>query len=140
MKPTDSEYEVGYGKPPQDSRFAKGVSGNPNGRPKGKLNIATVLARILEEPVVINENGERKTITKFEAAFKQVANKSISGDLKATKLLIALVHYIEEHQQSQPAPDPVLSSADQKVAHGVLQRMLQAYENKKGESDADIQG
>ncbi|RYD84807.1 MAG: hypothetical protein EOP84_04475 [Verrucomicrobiaceae bacterium] len=28
-------YDVGFGKPPEDSRFRKGVSGNPKGRPKG---------------------------------------------------------------------------------------------------------
>jgi len=28
------DYEMGYGKPPKSSRFAKGKSGNPSGRPK----------------------------------------------------------------------------------------------------------
>ena|SRR5437868_14511965 len=28
------DYEVGYGKPPKNSQFQKGVSGNPTGRPK----------------------------------------------------------------------------------------------------------
>ena len=29
-----SNYDVGYRKPPRASQFAKGHSGNPNGRPK----------------------------------------------------------------------------------------------------------
>jgi hypothetical protein len=33
-----SAYEVGYGKPPKHTRFAKGKSGNPRGRPKGAKN------------------------------------------------------------------------------------------------------
>jgi hypothetical protein len=28
-------YQVGYGKPPEQHRFQKGVSGNPSRRPKG---------------------------------------------------------------------------------------------------------
>ena len=31
-------YEVGYGKPPKDTRFKPGQSGNPSGRPKGATN------------------------------------------------------------------------------------------------------
>jgi Family of unknown function (DUF5681) len=30
----DQEYDVGYKKPPEHTRFSKGKSGNPNGRPK----------------------------------------------------------------------------------------------------------
>lgn len=28
-------YDVGYGRPPEETRFKKGQSGNPRGRPKG---------------------------------------------------------------------------------------------------------
>src|SRR5439155_2145375 len=33
-KPADADYEVGYGRPPKPSRFQKGRSGNPRGRPR----------------------------------------------------------------------------------------------------------
>ena len=38
---------VGYSNPPKHTRFKTGQSGNPRGRPKGALNMATVLARTL---------------------------------------------------------------------------------------------
>jgi hypothetical protein len=40
------DYTVGYGKPPVHTRFVKGQSGNPRGRPKSKPGVgAKALAR-----------------------------------------------------------------------------------------------
>ena len=43
---------------------------------------------------VINENGGRTTITKFEAALKQLVNKAASGDHRAIQELLALQRLI----------------------------------------------
>jgi hypothetical protein len=89
--------KVGYRRPPEKSRFKAGQSGNPHGRPKGALNLATILEQTLREPIVIVENGRRKTVTKLEAAIKQVVNQAASGKLKAVQLLSTLVRSAEEH-------------------------------------------
>lgn len=114
-------YEVGYGKTPRGTRFQKGRSGNPNGRPKGALNLATVLERTLRELVVINENGQRKTITKMQAAVKQLVNQAASGELAALRQLMALVASAEQSVGYQ-AERPSLNEADQKVMARILQR------------------
>jgi Family of unknown function (DUF5681) len=45
-KPSRKEYAIGYGKPPVHTRFAKGQSGNPKGRPKNpSKNTSTSLTR-----------------------------------------------------------------------------------------------
>ena len=36
-------YEVGYGRPPIESRFQPGQSGNPKGRRKRQRNLKTVV-------------------------------------------------------------------------------------------------
>jgi hypothetical protein len=77
--PTPIE-QVSFCRPPQATRFKKGVSGNPKGRPKHSLNVATAFTKALSEKVVINEGGQRKTVTKLEAALKQLVNKAASGD------------------------------------------------------------
>ena len=51
-----SEYQVGYGRPPRQTRFHKGRSGNPRGRPKQSKGLATMARRILNEKIVIKGN------------------------------------------------------------------------------------
>jgi Family of unknown function (DUF5681) len=55
---SNRNYDVGYGKPPLHSRFKKGRSGNPHGRPKGSSNMSTLLDHALNEQVVVSENGQ----------------------------------------------------------------------------------
>jgi hypothetical protein len=94
MRPADdgATYDVGFAKPPKRSRFRKGSSGNPKGRPKGKCNVATVLERILQEKIVLCENGKERIVTKLDAAIEQLVNKAASGDLIALRHVIALTH------------------------------------------------
>jgi Family of unknown function (DUF5681) len=116
----DQGYDVGFGKPPKASQFRKGSSGNPKGRPKGRRNLATVLERTLQEKVVINENGVRRTVTKLEAAVKQLVNQAASGDLGAMRQLAALAGSYEDQQIALPTRQ--LDQDDQKVMEGVLKR------------------
>ncbi len=125
--------KVGYCSPPAHTRFKKGLSGNPQGRPKGTLNMATVLERTLREKVVINENGRRKTVTKLEAAIKQVTNKAASGELKALQLLAALVRSAEERGIKETVPNSALDEVDEQVVRGILNRLEAA--NKGDQED-----
>ena len=122
---------VGYRKPPAHSRFKRGKSGNPNGRPKGTLNFATTLLRTLREIVVINENGRRKEITKLEAAVKQLVNKAASGDLRALTQLIGITLSAEQRAAEELVPNEVLNELDQKVMLKILKR----YEQDSREGD-----
>jgi hypothetical protein len=124
---------VGYRNPPKHTRFKKGESGNPKGRPKGTLNMATVLARTLREKVIINENGQRRVITKLEAAVKQLVNKAASGDLRALRHLVDLVVSAEERAVQAPAPHTAMSEGDQKVVQGILERF--GDRNRGGKED-----
>jgi Family of unknown function (DUF5681) len=103
-------YDVGYGKPPLHSRFRKGRSGNPKGRPKGTRNFATVFMEAMNRSVTINENGKRKKISKLAAAVTQLANDAARGDKKAIQLAFALLQVLEPAIQTQRPQEVIVYS------------------------------
>src|SRR5690242_3089528 len=109
------DYEVGYGKPPRETRFVKGKSGNPRGRPAGAKSFHALLSDKLNEPVTVAENGGRRKISKWEAIIIQLVNRSAAADFRAIKILLDIVRDLE--RQSEPAsPETAeFSEADEKV-------------------------
>ena len=85
------DYEVGFGKPPKETQFKPGESGNPKGRPKGSKNFRTELIEELNMKVRVIENGQAQFMTKLEAAIKTLVNKTLSGDMRATRLLFDVI-------------------------------------------------
>jgi hypothetical protein len=123
MATNGHDYQVGYKKPPMHTRFKKGTSGNPKGRPQGSKNPGTLLQRALEELVIITEQGQRKRITKLEAMFKQLANKAASGDHRSMQLLLASLHLLEEHSGATPSDGQSLDDADRQVMQQLYERV-----------------
>src|SRR3954452_7259180 len=102
--PAAAWYEVGYGKPPVHTRFRKGQSGNPAGRPRRRTDLASLLTRALDRPAI---SDERNGGTQREAIIAALVEKSASGDLRATKLVLDLMR-----QVSPAAPSPGLPEDD----------------------------
>jgi hypothetical protein len=136
--PNSNNATVGYCNPPEHTRFKTGRSGNPKGRPKGTLNIATVLERTLREKVIINENGRPRTVSKLEAAVKQLIDKATSGELKAFQMLSALVHSAEEREIQEPVANSTLNEVDEKVVFGIIKR-IEARRKGDGTNDAETE-
>lgn len=134
-KPTE---RVGFCQPPQATRFKKGVSGNPKGRPRGSLNVATAFTKALREKVVVNENGRRKTVTKLEAALKQLVNKAASGDRHCCKQLIDLARDAEAKNAGSRTQDLGISDIDREVMQGILKR-FEASDDHSMEAPDDLQ-
>ena len=85
---TSGAYTVGYGKPPRAHQFKPGQSPNPEGRPKGSKNEATIIKEILGQKIKIREGGKIRTITVHEAMFRRFAEKSLAGDIKSATFLL----------------------------------------------------
>jgi hypothetical protein len=85
-----STYKVGYGKPPKARQFKRGKSGNPKGRPKGSLNLATDLTAELGEHITVREDGRSRKVSKQRALIKSLMAKALQGDIRAMASLLAL--------------------------------------------------
>ena len=108
-------YEVGYGKPPTHTQFQPGRSGNRKGRPKGPKDLPSALSKALNDCVIVTENGIRKSITKLEAAIKQLVNKAAGGDARAIKLLMQSMEKVKDLAGSLPPVVVMLSETDARL-------------------------
>ena len=111
----DADYEVGYGRPPRHTRFQKGRSGNPSGRPRGSKSSATLIRQALLARVEVRENGRLITISKLELMIMQAVNKAARGDFRAIEFLFTKVPWLQkdlvEHRPSSDLTQEALDKA-----------------------------
>jgi hypothetical protein len=113
-------------------RFPKGKSGNPRGRPKKAPSVGQAILGALNEKVAIKEQGKSRRVTKLEAAAKQMANKSASGDPRASKLALDLAQKAEERFAAAPTPAAELSASDHEIVARLKDRIRLIFAEEKG--------
>jgi hypothetical protein len=124
MPPDDERvYEVGYGKPPRHTRFVKGRSGNPRGRPPGANNTKTLLNKALNELVVVTENGGRRKVSKREAIVTQLVNRSAKADYRAIQILLGMLRDIEGRAEPGTTDPDTFIEADQQIIQRIQARL-----------------
>ena len=115
------DYQVGYKKPPKHSRFKKGLSGNPCGRPKGAKNLKTILEAELSETIVVREGDRQKKISKLEGVVKALLAKALKGDPRGMDLVLRLAaqHILADQDDGE---DGALSETDQALLEQYIAR------------------
>src|SRR5712672_2703939 len=91
----DDEDGGGYRKPPRTTRFAKGQSGYPAGRPRGRHREAPYEA-VLGQMVTIREGGVERRVKADEAFLLQHTKRALEGDGAATRTTLAVIEYAKE--------------------------------------------
>jgi hypothetical protein len=114
--PDDSEegepsYEVGYGKPPQATRFKPGTSGNPKGRPRGSRKrrpadgvMEKLKALALEEayrPIKIKDGDALVELPTIQAAVRNVTLSAAKGNQRAQRMLFDFVGAVEGERRRE---------------------------------------
>ncbi len=100
--------DIGYRRPPKRTRWQKGQSGNPQGRPKSRPEYLDDAAAILSQPVTAKSaNGESVRLDGIEAAYLALCKKGLSGHkaslLDAIRIMLDVGMAVEERRSDEAA-------------------------------------
>jgi hypothetical protein len=120
-------YEVGYRRPPAETRFQPGKSGNPRGHPKGLKSIGTLLVQMLGRWITVQENGRQRRMRMQDVIVQGLVNDAARRDAHALRQLFALMdRYCGPDQQE--ADSASLLPDDQAIIEDFISS-LQVHRN-----------
>lgn len=83
-------YSVGYGRPPVQTRFKPGTSGNPKGRPKYARGLNTMAREMLTERVPVRTASGEKRMHRIEAVLLKTFELALKGNHRALSNVLSL--------------------------------------------------
>ncbi len=107
-QPGGRPYEVGYGRPPEKTRFQPGRSGTPRGRPKKPKSIQERFERELARKVAVRDDGRVRKIPKTDHWVRRVIADAIKGSHQASRILIEM-----------------RSAGDDEIAQGIAEQTIE---------------
>jgi hypothetical protein len=123
--PEQAEDSVaGYRRPPKATRFTKGQSGNPAGRPRGRRREAPYEA-ILGQMVTIREDGTTRRVTAAEAFLLKLTKSGLEGDSAATRSSLAAIEHAREQHNAGLGGSRISFIVREIVAPGSVASALQ---------------
>jgi len=130
---SDKDKMVGYGRPPSATRFRKGQSGNPKGRPKGRKSVGKIFRDALHRIIEVREGDRVRAMPKIEAVIEVNLNKALKGDHRSfAKLMdvadrLGIVELQPEERQIFISKDKI-DAAREKVARLIEAKVKEGIE------------
>jgi hypothetical protein len=103
LRAADDAYEVGYGRPPRETRWKKGQSGNAGPKKRKPASVATleIIDRLFAEPVEIVERGVRRNVSTLEAILMRLWVAEMSGSKRAGSLRLNFLELIPRNSKPE---------------------------------------
>ncbi|MBN8966509.1 MAG: hypothetical protein J0H89_14330 [Rhizobiales bacterium] len=96
------EYRVGRGRPPLDTRWKKGQSGNPRHRKRARTeSVLVTIDRLLLRPIQLSLNGETRKQPALAAIVLQLLRKALSGNIRAYRVLIKYQQFASQNKETK---------------------------------------
>src|SRR5271170_5228282 len=81
-------YEIGYGKPPKNTRFKQGNKEHLKRRSRRKpRDVAAIISDTSKLPVEYREGGRTRKATWSELSFRALVRRAASGNLRSMELI-----------------------------------------------------
>ncbi len=129
-----SDYVVGYGKPPERTRFPQGRSGNPKGRPPKPKSPQTVSSgtpseelflKLMRQQIPVLDKGEAKQVSMLEAVLRGLAVAGGKGNTRAAKILLDHTLAIEKRQAESEHEAVALTQENADARDNVVRDLLE---------------
>jgi hypothetical protein len=95
MSKLPRDYKIGFGRPPNHTKFKKGKSGNLKGRPKGSTNLKASVFKELMAPTKLQEGNRTKTVPRIVGICAVLLGKAAAGDSKLAFAFLELALRLE---------------------------------------------
>ena len=125
--------EIGYGKPPKNTRFQKGRSGNPQGRPRQAPSFKADLAAELQQTLAVTENGKQLTVTKQQAILKMLTTAALK-DVRAASVLLDVARKLGVGAENETS-EHGSSEDDAALLDDYIQRERAAHSSPKPKTE-----
>ncbi len=103
----NDDYDVGYGKPPKNTRFGA-KDGNPRnqkGRPKIPNTLEEEAQAVFKAKIGITLNGRKTKISRRQALMEVIVNGAINGDARMMRLAIPLSKLADNAPEMEVLPE-----------------------------------
>jgi hypothetical protein len=116
-----------------ETRWKKGQSGNPNGRPPGKNIMSEVLKQVVGETFMTTTGENPRDITRLEMILKVLVTQAERGDKTCLTLLLRELRHIDDRDAVVNSP----AEQDMQKMKDASQSLIRKMHSFRAEHDPD---